>query len=235
MALTVDRSIPVPVVPAPVTVWRGRHASRIAWIGLAGFGATFALVKARLSDAIDLAMTIKLQRRSHDAVEAVMHAASWPGFPPQSRLIPTAVTTGLLLGRLRLEAACFVLAWGTALLATGAKVLMNRPRPVAGKDLRVVAAPLGGSSFPSGHVLTYVGVYGFLAYLLYVLLPTGPGRRITVAGLLGLVGLVGPSRIQQGHHWMTDVLASYLLGTSYVIGVAAVYRRLKARSTWVDA
>ena len=235
MAQTVDRSVPVPVVPAPVTVWRGRHASRIAWIGLAGFGATFALVKARLSDAVDLAMTLKLQRRSHDVVNGVMRAASWPGFPPQSRFIPAAITAALIVGRLRLEAACFVLAWGTALVSMVAKRLMNRPRPVAGKDLRVVVAPLGGSSFPSGHVLTYVGVYGFLAYLLYVLLPRGPERGVGVAGLLGLVGLVGPSRIQQGHHWMTDVLASYLLGTSYVIGVAAVYRRLKASTTSVDA
>jgi len=235
MALTLDRTTPVPVVPTPVTVWRGRHASRIAWVGLAGFGAIFALVKARLSDAVDLAMTLKLQRRSHRVVETVMRAVSWPGFPPQSRFIPAVIAAGLVVSRLRLEAACFVMAWGTALISTGAKTLMNRPRPVAGTDLRVVAAPLGGSSFPSGHVLTYVGVYGFLAYLLFVLLPKGPGRGIGVAGLVGLVGLVGPSRIQQGHHWMTDVMASYLLGTSYVIGVAAVYRRLKARSTWVDA
>jgi membrane-associated phospholipid phosphatase len=235
MAGRIDRQTPVPVVPTPVAVWRGRHASRSAWIGLAGFGATFALVKARLSDALDLALTLKLQRRSHRLVDGVMRAVSWPGFPPQSRLIPTAITTSLLIGRLRLEAACFVLAWGTALLATGAKLLMNRPRPVAGKDLRVVAAPLGGSSFPSGHVLTYVGVYGFLAYLAYVLLANGPGRRFGIAGLLGLVGLVGPSRIQQGHHWLTDVVASYLLGTSYLIGVAAVYRRLKARSTGIQA
>ena len=235
MEALVDRSTPIPVVPEPVTVWRGRHASRLAWVGLAGFGATFALVKARLSDAVDLAMTLKLQRRSHHVVDAAMRAVSWPGFPPQSRVIPTAITAGLLVGRLRLEAVCFVLAWGTALAATGAKALMNRPRPVAGTDLRVVAAPLGGSSFPSGHVLTYVGVYGFLAYLLFVLLPVGHGRRVGIAGLLGLVGLVGPSRIQQGHHWMTDVAASYFLGTSYLIGVAAIYRRLKARSTGTHA
>jgi membrane-associated phospholipid phosphatase len=47
--------------------------------------------------------------------------------------------------------------------------------------------------------------------------------------MVGLVGLVGPRRIQQGHHWPTDVTASYLLGTSYLLGVVAVYRRLTAR------
>ena len=41
-------------------------------------------------------------------------------------------------------------------------------------------APLGGSSFPSGHVITYMGIYGFLAYLAHTLLrPRGaaPGDR----------------------------------------------------------
>jgi undecaprenyl-diphosphatase len=218
-----------------VVVARGRRASTIAWAGLAGFGATFALVRARMSDAFDLAMTIKLQRRTNPTIERLMRAVSWPGFPPQSRLIPTAIAGALTIGRLRLEAACFVVAWGTALVATATKSLMKRPRPVAGQDLRVVAAPLGGSSFPSGHVITYVGVYGFLAYLLYSLLPNAPARRAGTAGLVGLVALVGPSRIQQGHHWFTDVMASYLLGISYLIGVAALYRRLKARRSGIRA
>jgi undecaprenyl-diphosphatase len=221
--------------PTPVVVFRGRQASRIAWLGLAGFGATFVLVRARLSDAFDLALTIKLQRRAHPVADSTLRAVSWPGFPPQSRVIPAGIAAGLFAMRLRLEAGFFLLAWGTALISTGAKALMGRPRPVAGKDLRVVAAPLGGSSFPSGHVLTYVGVYGFLAYLWFVLVPNGGARRVGVVGLAGMVGLVGPSRIQQGHHWFTDVVASYLLGTSYLIGVAALYRRMKARRAGLPA
>ena len=39
---------------------------------------------------------------------------------------------------------------------------------------------------------------------------------------------VGPSRIYQGHHWPTDVAASYLLGISYLIVLEAAYRRLRA-------
>jgi membrane-associated phospholipid phosphatase len=49
-----------------------------------------------------------------------------------------------------------------------------------------------------------------------------------VAALAGLLALVGPSRIYQGHHWPTDVSASYLLGTSYLVGLIALYRRIKA-------
>jgi membrane-associated phospholipid phosphatase len=43
-----------------------------------------------------------------------------------------------------------------------------------------------------------------------------------------LIALVGPSRIYQGHHWPTDVSASYLVGTAYLVVVVGLYRRAKA-------
>ncbi len=48
-------------------------------------------------------------------------------------------------------------------------------------------------------------------------------------GPLAMVGLVGSSRIYEGHHWPTEVVASYLLGTAYVIGLMGLYRRVRAR------
>jgi undecaprenyl-diphosphatase len=157
-----------------------------------------------------------------------MEIGSWPGFPPQSRVIPPAVIGTLVVLRFRTEAAFETAAWGTALVSTGLKALMKRPRPVAGTDLRVAAAPLGGSSFPSGHVITFVGVYGFLAWLAWTLVRDPALRVVATGGLLGLVAIVGPSRVYQGHHWPTDVTASYLLGTTYVIVVIEAYRRVKA-------
>jgi undecaprenyl-diphosphatase len=221
------------VVPPRVAVRRSRLGQYVAIGGLAGFGALFALVKLGRTAAFDAALTLRIQGRRHRSADAIMAAASWPGFPPQSRIIPPTVIAALFAGGLRLEAVCETLAWGSALLSTGAKAFMGRARPVAGKDIRVVAAPLGGSSFPSGHVLTFVGTYGFLAFLAATLVRPEFARRAIVVGLVGLVAIVGPSRIQQGHHWPTDVTASYLLGTSYLIGVIALYRELKARTVRV--
>jgi undecaprenyl-diphosphatase len=216
-------------LPEPVAWERGRLATGAALAGLAGFTGIFALVRAKRSEAFDLALMIKLQRRSHPLINRLMAAASWIGFPPQSRIVPPALVAGMWLARFRTEAGFQLLAWGTGFVSTALKAIMKRPRPVAGTDLRVVAAPLGGSSFPSGHVITYVGTYGFLAYLVHTRLRRRVGRRPIVAGLLAMIALVGPSRIHQGHHWPTDVTASYLLGTSYLIGVIALFRRIKAR------
>jgi membrane-associated phospholipid phosphatase len=238
-AATTDKPAAAPiaaaVVPPRVAVRRTRAAERVALAGLGGFGALFALVRANRTGAVDTAITLQIQARRHPAIDAVMAVASWPGFPPQSRLIPPTIIAALAAAGLRVEAMCETAAWGSALVSTVAKSFMGRERPVAGKDLRVVAAPLGGSSFPSGHVLTYVGTYGFLAVLASSLIRPVPVRWAVVGGLGALIALVGPSRIQQGHHWPTDVTASYLLGTSYLVGVTAAYWRLKAASSWQPA
>ena len=215
-------------VSEPVAEERGRTANVVILAGIVGFTGIFALVRAGRSAAIDLALMVKLQRGSNPVFDRLMAIASWPGFPPQSRVIPPAIMATMWLARLRTEAIFQLLGWCTGALSSVLKGIMRRPRP-AGVDLRVVTAPLGGSSFPSGHVITYVGTYGFLAYLAHTKLRRRAGRRPIVAGLLALLALVGPSRIYQGHHWPTDVTASYLIGTSYLIGLTSLYRRVKSR------
>jgi undecaprenyl-diphosphatase len=214
-------------LPTWLALSRGRAVTAAGIVGLFGFLGIFAAVRTRRSEAIDLALSLKLQRRRNALLDRLMGAASWLGFPPQSRVIPPSMIATMWLLKFREEALFQGLAWGTGFVSTVLKDIMRRPRPVAGTDLRVVAAPLGGSSFPSGHVITYVGTYGFLAYLVHTLVRPVTPRRVVVGGLAGLLALVGPSRIYQGHHWPTDVTASYLLGTSYLVALTALYRRVK--------
>jgi membrane-associated phospholipid phosphatase len=209
---------------------RGRLLQAIIGGGIIGFGALLALVDAKRSAAIDLRATRTLQRLKDPRVVQLMRVASWPGFPPQSRVIPPSIAGVWLLLGFPVEAAGQVLAWGSAVLATAAKHVANRERPVA-PQVEVVLAPLGGTSFPSGHVLSYVGTYGFLAYLMATRVREPAPRAVALTLPVGLIALVGPSRIYQGHHWLTDVLASYMLGAAYVAGLVVLYRRMLARWT----
>ncbi|MEA2677456.1 MAG: hypothetical protein QOJ81_1597 [Chloroflexota bacterium] len=216
------------VVPPRLTWLRGRNALLVTTAALAGFGAILTSVMSRRSEAADIAITLRLQAQRHQSVALLMEAVSWPGFPPQSRVIPPLAIGAMLALRLRTEAAFQFLAWGTAFVATVVKAFVHRPRPLP-EQVRVVLVPLGGSSFPSGHVLTYVGVYGFMAVVANGVI-ANPGLRWPVSvGLVGLICLIGPSRIYQGHHWPTDVAASYTLGLAYLAVLLAVYRRVKAR------
>jgi membrane-associated phospholipid phosphatase len=216
-------------VSRELALLRGRNGMFIAAAALLAFGAIFTAVKARRADEVDLAITLRLQARRHPTLGTAMEAVSWPGFPPQSRIIPPLIIATLFVMRLPTEAAFQLLAWGTAFISTIVKGFIQRPRPLP-EQVRVVLAPLGGSSFPSGHVLTYVGTYGFLAYLVYTLVRPPLIRWPVSLGLVAFLGAVGPSRIYQGHHWPTDVAASYFLGLSYLIGLLAFYRRVRGQT-----
>ena len=215
-------------VPAAEAIGRGRRGVWFVVIALTLFAGLFALVKKNRTHAADIAITMRLQRQRRPLIRRVMATVSWPGFPPQSRLIPPVIAGLFWVFGLRLEAVFQLAGWGTTGLSYLVKRNMRRPRPEH-PEIRVAIANLGGSSFPSGHVLGYVGVYGMLAYLANALIRPRLLRRAVVTALTGLIAAVGPSRIYLGHHWFTDVLASYLLGTSYLLGLTALYRRITAR------
>jgi undecaprenyl-diphosphatase len=222
------REVRQQVVPARLTWLRGRHALLVSSAALVGFAGLLGAVMSRRSEAADVAITLRIQAQRHRSVALLMEVVSWPGFPPQSRVIPPLAIAALLALRLRTEAAFQLLAWGTALVSTVVKAFIRRPRPIP-EQVRVVIAPLGGSSFPSGHVLTYVGVYGFMAVVAHGVIANPKVRWPVSVGLVGLVGLVGPSRIYLGHHWPTDVAASYTLGLAYLVALLAIYQRVKSR------
>jgi undecaprenyl-diphosphatase len=207
-------------------------AERVIGALLGLFAGVLALVQSKRSAAFDLAMTLRLQTAQTPPVAALMRAVSWPGFPPQSRLIPPLIIAAWSARGHRRAAIFQLLAWGGAAISTVLKAFIKRPRPLP-PEVRVVVAPLGGTSFPSGHVLTYVGFYGFLGFLLAEHLRDGPLRNASVATLTGVLALVGPSRIQQGHHWTTDVVASYVLGLAYLLALIQVYRATTPRS-WLS-
>ncbi|MGZ9276934.1 MAG: phosphatase PAP2 family protein [Candidatus Limnocylindrales bacterium] len=208
---------------------RTRYARGVFVAGITGFAALVALVPTKQVQTIDQAITLRLQSISDPRMERAMTFVSWFGFPPQSRVLPPLYAAVLWVARFRLEAVFQLAAWGTALLSTIVKEFTRRPRPVAGKDIRVAAASLGGSSLPSGHVLTYVGVYGWMALIADLLIRPPLLRRLVVAASTTLIAAIGPSRIYLGHHWPSDVFASYLLGSSYLAALVVVYRRLKPR------
>ena len=99
---------------------------------------------------------------------------------------------------------------------------MDRPRPSA--DLVNVISQLRDYSFPSGHVLYFTAFLGFLVFLVYTLLKNSWWRTLLMVVLGGMVALIGLSRIYEGHHWASDVLAAYLLGSVWLTLSVYVYR-----------
>src|SRR5690348_7239392 len=76
---------------------RGRTGLTVVGVALATFAVLYAIVRANRSAATDAAITLRLQRRHHPLFDRLMRMVSWPGFPPQSRLLPPAIAGSLVL------------------------------------------------------------------------------------------------------------------------------------------
>ena len=157
-----------------------------------------------------------------------MRLISWPGFLPQSILITLLIAFVLYINRLRCESLTALLA---ALFSGVAneliKRLIARPRPSA--DVVDVFAVLDSYSFPSGHVMFYTILFGFVWYLTYTLLKPALVRSLLLGVLGTFILLVGVSRIYLGQHWTSDVLGAYLLGGIILTAVILLYQSGKKR------
>jgi membrane-associated phospholipid phosphatase len=103
---------------------------------------------------------------------------------------------------------------GATLMDAGLKVLFARPRP----DVFPPLVSTNSYSFPSGHTLVAVALYGLLAIFLW----RWQHRGWAVASGL-LVLLIGFSRVYLGAHYPSDVLASWTLGTVWLVAVMLVH------------
>jgi undecaprenyl-diphosphatase len=110
---------------------------------------------------------------------------------------------------------------GSLLITVLGKPLFGRTRP----DLADAIPPYEHSpSFPSGHSLNSLVIAGIVAYLVILRLKTLRARVITVAVAAAFAITMGLSRVYLGHHWLTDVLAAWAIGISWLALVITAHR-----------
>jgi undecaprenyl-diphosphatase len=118
----------------------------------------------------------------------------------------------------RLALFLIVTTLGGGLLDTAVKVAVNRPRP----SLAAPIATAHGKSFPSGHAMSSVVVYGSLLLVFFPVL-SRRWRRRCVVGVTVLVLAIGFSRLALGVHYISDVLGGYVLGLAWLAASTAAF------------
>lgn len=177
---------------------------------------------------IDLQITRAIQSIDTPIFDGLMRLISWPGFSPNSLIITLLIALVLYLYGLHWEAVTALLASLLSGLTNQlVKILIQRPRP-SGDSVDVFAV-LDSYSFPSGHVMFYTILFGFLWYLAYTLVKTSLLRGLLLVLLGSLILGVGASRIYLGQHWASDVLGAYLLGGLILAAIILLYQWGKTR------
>lgn len=94
----------------------------------------------------------------------------------------------------------------------------GRARPSEQTGLEVRSIP----SFPSGHSMSAIICYGFLAYILIPKMPSLAWKWTVAIAALLVTLFSGFSRIFQGSHYLTDVLGGYALGIAWAVLIYVV-------------
>ncbi len=101
---------------------------------------------------------------------------------------------------------------GIPLVLFTAKALVGRERP----PLPFALVDADGYSFPSGHATGTGAVTVITAWMLTRwLIPWWTGRVVVWTVAIGSVFLIGFSRVYLGVHYVSDVLAGWMLGTAW--------------------
>jgi undecaprenyl-diphosphatase len=216
-------------------------AERLRAFGLPLLGALLILAGSLWAFGQIVDETIREgETRTDERVAEWLHGRATDPFTDVFRVITTlgnfvtllAVTllaVAILWRRHRHTDALFVaLAFlGAQVLSTGMKLGFRRERPFFPDPLATEST----FSFPSGHSLVSLAVYGSVALLLARRVRS-PGRRaLLFAGTALLVLAIGFSRLYLGVHFLSDVLAGYAAGAAWL---ALLYAALELRNRYTS-
>ena len=176
-----------------------------------------------------IAMTAGLFTALDQQTAQTMHAAWIPGLHPIFQAIAelggieltTILMVGLLFfllrGGFRSDALVVLVFIAGNLLELFYKSTLYHPAPprsIAQTDGPSIthAAHLVSNSFPSGHVVRAVIVYGLLAFVIRRLAPSPIARALAVPVAIVVIVLESFDRIYLDVHWETDVIGGLILG-----------------------
>ncbi len=160
----------------------------------------------------DLNIMLAIQKTHTPLLDILMTTFSHIGGPLILSGICVGLTVKFWLRRQRIEVFGLLgSAIGGALLSLLIKASFNRDRP---QIWAMIHDHLNTSSYPSGHVMNGVVIYGFCSYLLARSFPRW--RGMIYLGTFLLVFAIAWSRMYVGLHWPTDVLAGYATGFAWL-------------------
>ena len=180
---------------------------------LATFVAAIALTVLALFSVYppgDVTLTRAVQAVQLPGLDLISEFVFRVGLSPLFQLIALAIAAFMAFRKQHLAALFVVLAAIARGSVVVLKELVERPRPTS---IQVdVTEQAGGFSFPSGHVLGAVLLWGLVYFASEQLIANRRIRRWVQWSSLALIVLTGFQRVWAGAHWPSDVLAAYLWG-----------------------
>jgi undecaprenyl-diphosphatase len=186
--------------------------SAVALGGAAVFAEFAGEVREGDTQAFDERVLGWLGQNRHEAFERLMVEVTMLGTGIVVLVMVGVAAMFLWLSRHRYSAILLLVATaGGIVLNNILKLSFARPRP----QVFEWGTHALSSSFPSGHSMSAAIVYGTVAYLAARLQRRRWTRALTMLVALGLILLIGFSRLYLGVHYPSDVAAGLVIGLAW--------------------
>ena len=173
---------------------------------------------------LDTSILLAIQKLHTPLFDRIMLGITSLGDPAVLLLVSLGLGFGLQYHNRRSQATTLgIVAIGAIGLNCLLKLLFGRARPALWDRIIHV----GLHSFPSGHAMVSIVIYGFIGYILAKQFPQWRGRIFALTFVL--IVAIGFSRLYLGVHWPTDVVAGYAAGLVWLI---ACIERLELRQKY---
>jgi membrane-associated phospholipid phosphatase len=188
---------------------------RLAVVAFLASVATFAfLAQAYASGSqlvqVDAQLADALHASAFPSATTALTAVTTLGSTAVLALVVAAASAYLVHRRRGRDALLLTVAGaGAQLLTWILKAIFERPRP----SFEDPVATADWFSFPSGHALSSIAVYGALAFVF----ARGGRSSAVLAALTLLVAAIGFSRLYLGVHYLSDVLAGFSAGFAWLL------------------
>lgn len=203
----------------------GRIAVRLAWLALLSgvcllmllAGLLWCPFVVRADEAVNGSLA---PYRAQPLLDAVIWLTAFAANPA---IVAVCVTATGFLGVARLShliLPLWVAFLGGQFTSWILKHLVGRSRP---EFLEIASAT--SPSFPSGHSISAMAVYGFLAYVLAAHRPAGWLALVAPIACSALIPLIGFSRMFLSLHYASDVLGGFLVGAFWLLVAISLSKR----------
>jgi undecaprenyl-diphosphatase len=195
----------------------------IVTLGLLASAATLILLTEAHQEIIepqtqsmDLALLDQTHTLASPAATAFMQAITALGSAPALAVAVLVSAIIFFLRRAWVEALGLIAAFaGAGLLDALLKLWFHRARP----SVEWALAHEATFSFPSGHAMLSLVVYGMLLYLTLRLSHSWFLDAVAILIALPLIFGIGVSRVYLGVHYPSDILAGYVAGIVWLLAV----------------
>lgn len=163
-------------------------------------------------DGIDRAIALAIHRLATPWVVSIMVVITNLGSGIALAIVSALVT---VLCFCRKERRLALILIGNGVVVLGLEMILKhafgRARPTLFPEISLPS----DSSFPSGHSMASMAVYGTLAVVLRALY--AKRRVLVIAASPLLIASIGFSRVLLGVHWPSDVAAGFAAGVPFVL------------------